>query len=88
MFVNILMGTSIHIPATMLKEVDRRARALRVSRNRLILRALERELEQGSEWSAGFFEKLQTVDRETVEDADRMLTAIRAQRRSKGPPKL
>lgn len=87
-FANILMGTSIHVPATLLKAVDRRARALRISRNRLILRALERELAQGSEWSAGFFEKLRAVDRETVEDAELMLTAIRAQRRSKGPPKL
>jgi predicted transcriptional regulator len=80
------MGTSIRIPAALLKEVDRRARALRVSRNRLILRALERELEQGSEWSAGFFEKLRTLDRETLEDAELMLASIRERRRSKGPP--
>lgn len=82
------MGTSVHIPAELLKAVDRRARALRISRNRMILRALERELEQGSEWSVGFFDKLRTVDHQTVDDTERMLTAIRAQRRSKGPPKL
>lgn len=82
------MGTSVHVPVELLKAVDRRARALRISRNRLILRALERELEQGSEWSVGFFEKLRAVDHQTAEDTELMLSAIRRQRRSKEPPKL
>jgi predicted transcriptional regulator len=82
------MGTSVHVPVELLKAVDKRARALRISRNRLILRALERELEQGPEWSAGFFEKLRAVDRATIEDAELMLAEILKQRRSKGPPKL
>jgi hypothetical protein len=68
------MGTSVHIPVELLKAVDRRA--------------LERELEQGSEWSASFFETLRGVDRETVDDAGLMLAAIRGKRSSKRPPKL
>jgi hypothetical protein len=71
-FTDILMGTSVHIPIELLKAVDRRAR----------------ELEQGSEWSASFFETLRGVDRETVEDAGLMLAAIRGKRSSKRPPKL
>jgi predicted transcriptional regulator len=82
------MRVSVHIPIELLKAVDQRAQALRISRTRLILRALEREVERQSEWSAGFFEKLRAVDRGTFEDAGLMLAAIRRQRRSKVPPKL
>jgi predicted transcriptional regulator len=82
------MAIRVHVPVELLKAVDRQAQAPRISRNQLIVRALERELEQGSEWSAGFFEKLRAVDRQTVEDTESMLTAIRAQRRSKVPLKL
>jgi hypothetical protein len=35
--------------------VDRKAKALRVSRNQLVVRALEREVRDGSDWSPGFF---------------------------------
>jgi metal-responsive CopG/Arc/MetJ family transcriptional regulator len=35
------MPITVHIPAALLKSVDRRAKALGVSRNRLIVRALE-----------------------------------------------
>jgi hypothetical protein len=62
------MATSIHLPPPLLEAIDRKARALKMSRNRLILRALERELtsgSDGSDWSPGFFEQLQAVDTET-----------------------
>src|SRR5262249_6183398 len=52
------MATSIHIPKTLLDAVDRKARALKMSRNRLIVRALERELTSGADWSPEFFERL------------------------------
>ncbi len=51
------MPTSIHIPDKLLKEADKRAMALGISRNRLIVRALERELKAGSDWSPGFFDR-------------------------------
>ena len=41
------MATSIHIPKPLLAAVDRKARTLKISRNRLIVRALEKELTAG-----------------------------------------
>jgi predicted transcriptional regulator len=55
-------ATSIQLPKPLLEAVDRRARALRVSRERVIVRALERELAAPEEWSSGFFEALAQVD--------------------------
>lgn len=82
------MPTSVHIPKPLLEAVDRRARALRVSRNQLIIRALEREMTQGSEWSPGFFEELGAIDAKTSEAVDEMMEAVRAGRRSKPPRRL
>jgi metal-responsive CopG/Arc/MetJ family transcriptional regulator len=85
--MTIFMPTSIHIPKPLLAAVDRRARALRVSRNRLIVRALEREV-RSTEWSDGFFQKLATVDDATSAAVDEVLEAIVEARRSKKPPLL
>jgi metal-responsive CopG/Arc/MetJ family transcriptional regulator len=82
------MPTSVHIPKPLLDAVDRRARALRVSRNQLIVRALEREMKQTAEWSAGFFERLGDVDEATSRATRQMLGAVRARRTSKEPPHL
>jgi len=82
------MPTSVHIPEKLLKAVERRARALKISRNRLIVKALEREVREGSDWSADFFDRLRNIDAETAQEANRMLAIIRAERRSKGAPKL
>jgi predicted transcriptional regulator len=82
------MATSVHIPKSLLEAVDRRARALKVSRNRLIVQALEREVTAGADWPAGFFEKLGQADAELVGAVDDMSKAIHAARRSKGPIKL
>lgn len=82
------MSTSVHIPKPLLDALDRRSRALRMSRNRLIVKAIERELTGGSEWSAGFFERLSEVDTSTVIAAEEMMAAIRANRRSKEPQQL
>jgi predicted transcriptional regulator len=84
----IVMATSIHVPKPLLAAVDRKARSLRLSRNQLILRALEREVAAGTDWSAGFFERLEETDRETAKAVDSLLTAIRGARRSKEPPDL
>jgi predicted transcriptional regulator len=81
------MATSVHIPKSLLAAVDRRARALRVSRSRLIVKALEREV-GGADWSPGFLESLRTTDATGRAAVDDMLSAIRRGRRSKKPPKL
>ncbi len=82
------MPTSVHIPKPLLDAVDRRARALKVSRNRLIVKALEREVSGGPGWSPGFFERLRDPDGATAAAADEMLAIIRANRRSKEPRRL
>jgi hypothetical protein len=82
------MATSVHIPKPLLDAVDRRARALKMSRNKLIVQALERELTGGADWPEGFFDRLETVDSAVVKAVDQMRSAIASNRRSKGPPKL
>ena len=77
------MPTTVHIPNRILANADRKARALGISRNRLIVRALERELADQSSWSPGFLEALRHVDAELTEAADEMLKDIRQRRRSK-----
>lgn len=82
------MPTSVHIPKSLLDAVDRRARALKMSRNRLIVKAIERELRGGPDWSPGFFERLGEADAATADAVDEMLASIRAARRSKEPRRL
>jgi hypothetical protein len=82
------MPTSVHIPETLLKQADKRAKALGISRNKLIVRALERELKDGSEWSEGFFERFQPLDAETKKLFDKTMAIVRKTRRSKSPPRL
>ena len=81
------MPTSVHIPRPLLEAVDKRARALRLSRNRLIVNALEKELRAATEWSPGFFERL-AADDEVSRAVDDLLATVRAARRSKDPPRL
>jgi hypothetical protein len=79
------MPTSVHIPRHLLEAVDRKARAIGVSRNRLIVRALERELAPDAGWTAGFFNALTNVSAETTSAADALGAEIRRARRSKRP---
>jgi hypothetical protein len=51
-------------------------RALKMSRNRLILRALERELTLGSDWSPGFSEQLSAIDSETAAAVNELLASV------------
>lgn len=81
------MPTTVHIPKPLLEAADRRARKLGVSRNRLIVRALERELGAGTDWSPGFFERLRAPEAGIDRAADEMLAVIVAGRRS-SPPKI
>jgi hypothetical protein len=82
------MPTSVHIPKPLLDAVDRRARALKISRNRLIVHALEREISGGSDWSPEFFALLEAPAPELSGAVERMLGAIRRNRRSKEPVRL
>ena len=71
------MVTSIHIPKPLLEAVDRKARALKVSRDRLIVQAIEKELAPGADWSPGFFEQLREVDADTAAAVDDLLASSR-----------
>jgi predicted transcriptional regulator len=86
--MNVFMPTTVHIPAPLLKSVDRRARALGVSRNRLIVRALEQAVSERSGWTPEFLERLRQVDRETCDAVDELLTAVKQARRSTEPRDL
>jgi hypothetical protein len=61
---------------------------LKVSRNRLIVQALEREVAEGSNWSADFFASLESSEAGVEEAAEEMLNAIHRGKRSKKPVRL
>lgn len=83
-----IMPTTVHIPKPLLAACDRRARALKISRNSLIVDAIKRELGPATEWSPRFLSALRDVDAETASDVDDLLTSVLAARRSKTPPRL
>lgn len=87
-FNNIFMPTTVHIPPPLLKSVDRRARALGISRNRLVVRALEQAVSARTAWAPEFLQRLRHVDRETSVAADELLNAVKQARRSKEPRDL
>jgi len=87
-FVNVFMPTTVHIPAALLKSVDRRAKALGLSRNRLIIRALERAVSERSGWAPEFLEQLRSANRETAAAVDELLADVKQARRSKQPHDL
>lgn len=79
------MAISIHIPKPLLDAVDREARSREMSRDRLIVRTLEKELAPESDWSPKFFEKLSATDSETAAAVDELLASVHAARTSKSP---
>ena len=87
-FANIFMPTTVHIPPALLKSVDRRAKALGVSRNRLIVRALEQAVSERARWAPEFLDRLRHVDQETSSAVDELVTAVKQARRSKDPGDL
>ena len=82
------MPTTVHIPDPLLKSVDRRAKALGISRNRLVIRALEQAVRERAGWAPEFLERLRRVDHETSAAADELLDAVKRARRSKKPHDL
>lgn len=72
-------------PDPLLRSVDRRAKALGISRNRLVVRALEQAVRVRSEWAPEFLERLRRVDPGTSAAAGELLNAVKRARRSKEP---
>lgn len=83
-----VMPTSLHIPRHLLEAVDRKARALGVSRNRLIVRAIERELAPSAGWTPGFFEMLSNASPDVVDAVEQLRAEVTRARRSKSPRDL
>lgn len=82
------MPTTVHIPDALLKSVDRRARALGVSRNRLIVRALQKAMTDRDAWPPEFLAKLRSGDPDTSAAVDELLASVKRARRSKQPRDL
>jgi predicted transcriptional regulator len=82
------MATSVHLPKTLLEAVDRKARALRISRNQLVVQALERDLQGGADWSPGFFARLSDIDEGTAKDVEDLLQRVHKARISKPARRL
>ncbi|MEP6866154.1 MAG: ribbon-helix-helix protein, CopG family [Deltaproteobacteria bacterium] len=76
------MPTSVHIPKPLLAAVDRKARVLRISRNRLIIQALEHAVEQRG-WSPGFFDQIRGDEPATNDELRRSMEVVVANRKSK-----
>ena len=84
------MSTTVHLPAALLAAVDRQALGLEMSRNRYIIRALERTRTAETEWSAGFVDELAAarVDAEGRRALVELTAAVAARRTRKEPPPL
>jgi metal-responsive CopG/Arc/MetJ family transcriptional regulator len=82
---NIFVPTTIHIPDPLLERVDARAKTLGISRNRLILEALEEKVGARDVWAPELVEMLSKA----VSSAEDSLAIVRRRRSSrKSPPKL
>ncbi len=84
------MRTTVHLPADLLKRVDDQARELGMSRHRYIIRALQRNLETETRWSARFVEELAEArsDDEARAALQELAAGIAANRTRKAPPVL
>jgi hypothetical protein len=82
--------TTIHVPPTLLKKIDIRAKALGISRNRFIIETLTEKLHSSTEWPEDFVRALKRpVSADIAAAAHEMLRQIESTRRSrKSPPKL
>ncbi|MCU0693661.1 MAG: ribbon-helix-helix domain-containing protein [Polyangiaceae bacterium] len=78
------MSTSVHIPAELLERADSRAKALGISRNRLIIEALEAQLARDDKWPNAFVRVLaEPVSDDLKVAIDEMDDAIRQSRRNR-----
>jgi hypothetical protein len=88
--INIFVPTTIHIPDPLLERVDTRAKTLGISRNRLILEALEEKVGARDEWAPELVRMLaEPVSSVAGKELEESLAVVRRRRSSrKGPPKL
>ncbi|MPZ16297.1 MAG: hypothetical protein GEV06_00065 [Luteitalea sp.] len=82
------MPTTVHIPPALLRAVDRQAKALRLSRNRLIVQTLQQAVNERQGWPTEFLDRLREVDAETAAAVDDLVAHVKHARRSKRPQDL
>jgi hypothetical protein len=86
--INLFVATTIHIPDPLLERVDTRAKILGISRNRLILEALEEKVGARDEWAPELVHMLaEPVSSAADKELEDSLTVVRRRRSSrKSPP--
>lgn len=86
----IFMPTTVHLPKELLKRVDARAKALGISRNRLITEALESSLRVRDQWPPELVNMLEApFEGAAAKQLDRSVAAVRKRRVSRrGAPEL
>jgi predicted transcriptional regulator len=83
------MPTTIHIPDPLLERVDTRAKTLGISRNRLILEALEEKVGARDVWAPELVKMLANpISAGAGKELEDSLDVVRSRRTRKGPPKL
>jgi hypothetical protein len=79
--------TTIHVPPSLLAEIDARAKALGVTRNRFIVQTLAEKVQAPQEWPAEFVRALERpVAPSVAAAADEMAREIESARRSRKRP--
>ena len=84
------MSVTVQLPTDLLRSIDHRARDLGMSRNRYVIRALERSLATETRWSARFVEELATArsDDEGRQALEELVAVVATSRTRKAPPAL
>jgi hypothetical protein len=81
------MATSIRLPRDLLERVDARAKALGVSRNRLLVDVVEASLSSHATWPPEFLALLEApLDAKSAATLDDTLRATRRLRRNRRKP--
>ena len=86
----IFMATTVHIPTQLLARVDQRAKALGVSRNRLIVETLEASLHVKRGWPPELLRMLEKpLDEASARELDDTMAEVRRRRvNRRGAPAL
>ena len=91
-YIHILftMPTTVHLPGDLLRAIDKRATEMGVSRNRYIVRALKKAVDEETNWSPAFLRTLEEAarDKDSHAEIHDMVDAIASHRTKKSPPKL
>jgi predicted transcriptional regulator len=80
--------TSIRLPDELVDALDRRAAALGVTRSQLIVRAVERALEEHAAWSPEFLKAIDAPHPELEQVTDELMNAIGTRRSQNRAPDL